>query len=79
MVAQGVNEALHIAEKAIDSMEKAINNGQQSEEELALNQLKNAVKKGVHDSLNELAKKEGTWGKSDWGITAKSKTEDITW
>lgn len=79
MVAQGVNEALHIAEKAVDSMEKAVNNGQQTEEELALKQVEMAIRKGIHTGLNEVSKNEGTWGKSDWGTNSKSKTEEITW
>lgn len=79
MVAQNLDKSLHTFEKVMDSAERLANNGQPSDEEVALKQAEHLARKAIHVSLKEAAKLEESWGKSNWGSNIKSKTEDITW
>lgn len=79
MVARDLDKSLHTFEKVLDNAEKLANNGQPSDEEVALKQAEHLARKAIHGSLKEVAKIEKSWGKSDWGSNTKSKTEDITW
>lgn len=79
MVAQNIDKSLYTFEKVMDKAGKVADNGQQSDEEVALKQMEMVTRKTIHAGLKEAAKIEESWGKSDWGKSPKSKTEDITW
>lgn len=79
MVARDLDKSLYTFEKVMDNAEKLANNGQPSDEEIALKQAERLARKAIHSSLKEAAKLEESWGKSSWGSNLKSKTEDITW